>query len=671
MAAPGVRARNFLQPTPGGASAIFARQRGMMVAPAAVAASVTQEDPRVRESRFGKATGRDYANFLGKNGNVIKGAVNSLKNLLVGTFIAAKSLGATLKGVIKQIKGMSGGGGGGGGIFKTLGIIGLVGAIIAGVAAIFGPQIKKAFEFLKGGAEGIFQSLKKRLGEIDENIGRFYEKIRDYINNKITPIINLINKVVASVKNLANEIFHLPSSVNIPLIGNVPLPFMGKIKGKAKEVYGHLNNFGTIDLPPKLPPYKDILDGDGNIVEKGLLGSSGLNFLAPYNDVGSLGGAMMTGAGNLAMGGIENTTGFFGDIINNLIASLGLTGQANSASNFLGMGNLFGQSRQLGSGPGIPSLMNQGGGTTSGNYAPGAGGFTPQQRAFLETVSFAEGTQNPESYNTWFGGMKFPPEQPDLSKYTINQIIALQKRFLREGHGKFAGGTDASAAVGKYQMTHPETYAAKAGLNPAVDKFTPENQDKMALYGYIMDQGGVTEAEINAPEISDHTIDKLAPVFASYPNLFGPGDKGRAPGDGVSYYGGQGAKMKSQIKERYRNEHSAAMQNAQPAPPAQSTTSPPPSTKTNQSNIPPAPPILPPPLHSVNPVPSTKKVPKKSTPVSFINLPMQGQAKPMVASRPSPTQSPRNPGGGGSPNIPHPPSTHPDDLNIFELGIYT
>ena len=50
---------------------------------------------------------------------------------------------------------------------------------------------------------------------------------------------------------------------------------------------------------------------------------------------------------------------------------------------------------------------------------------------------------------------------------------------------------------------------------------------------------------------------------------------------------------------------------------------------------------------------------------------MQGQAKPMVASRPSPAQSPRNPGGGGSPNIPHPPSTHPDDLNIFELGIYT
>ena len=153
-------------------------------------------------------------------------------------------------------------------------------------------------------------------------------------------------------------------------------------------------------------------------------------------------------------------------------------------------------------------------------------GLNAMQKAFLETVSFAEGTKQ-RGYNTWFGNQHYPKDQPDLSKYTINEIVELQKRFLGEGLGRFAGGD--SAAVGKYQMTYPETFAKHAGLDPAKDKFTPGNQDRMALYGYIMKQGGVTDAEINASEISDQTIDKLAPVFASFPNLFGPGDKGKSP----------------------------------------------------------------------------------------------------------------------------------------------
>ena len=50
-------------------------------------------------------------------------------------------------------------------------------------------------------------------------------------------------------------------------------------------------------------------------------------------------------------------------------------------------------------------------------------------------------------------------------------------------------------AVGKYQMVYPEVFASKSFqvLIPK-DKFTPGNQDRMALYGYIMGQGGVTES---------------------------------------------------------------------------------------------------------------------------------------------------------------------------------
>jgi len=355
MAVSGVRARNFIQPNPGGASAIFQRQRGM-VAAAPLASPEVQGDPNEKESRMGKASGRDYAKFLGKNEGVIKGAVNTLKDLLVGTFIAAKSLGATLKAVVKQIKGMSGGGGGRG-LFGTLGMIGLVGALIAGVAAIFGPQIQKAFEWLKGGADGIFQDLKTRLGDVDKKIEGFYNKIRGYLNDKIIPAIGLINTIVGSLKNLADKVYHLPASVQAGPF-TVPLPFMDKIKGWGKTAYGHLNRFGKIDVPDPLPPYRDTVDANGMPV-KGMFGADGINFLAQYNDVGAFGGAMMTGAGNLAMGGIENTTGFIGDIINNIIAALGLTGQANSMGNSLGMGNLFGESRELGSGPGIPSLIQQ------------------------------------------------------------------------------------------------------------------------------------------------------------------------------------------------------------------------------------------------------------------------------------------------------------------------
>ena len=204
-------------------------------------------------------------------------------------------------------------------------------------------------------------------------------------------------------------------------------------------------------------------------------------------------------------------------------------------------------------------------------------GLTPQQKAFAETVSYAEGTSGSAGYNTWFGGSQYGG---DLSKKTINEVVALQKKFLAEGKGKFDGGRQQSAAVGKYQMTYPETYAKAAGLNPAVDKFTPENQDKLFLYGYIMKQAGVTEAEINAPEMSDQTIDKLAPVFASFPNLFGP-DKFGQHGTNTSYYG-QGGKSKEQIKEVYKKQRKKIP--TQTTKPVSSPTSPQPSS-TSQTKM--------------------------------------------------------------------------------------
>ena len=77
-----------------------------------------------------------------------------------------------------------------------------------------------------------------------------------------------------------------------------------------------------------------------------------------------------------------------------------------------------------------------------------------QCKSILRNCFFCRRTKQ-RGYNTWFGNQHYPKDQPDLSKYTINEIVELQKRFLGEGLGRFAGGD--SAAVGKYQMTYPET----------------------------------------------------------------------------------------------------------------------------------------------------------------------------------------------------------------------
>jgi muramidase (phage lysozyme)/gas vesicle protein len=582
----------------------------MMVAPASAVASVTQEDPRQRESRFGRASGRDYAKFLGKNEGVIKQAVNSLKNLLVGTFIAAKSLSKTLKGVIEQVKGMSGGGGGGG-FLKTLGMVGLVGAVVAGVAALFAPQIKKAFEFLKGGADGIFQDLKGQLDSLDKKIENFYTNIQTYVNVTIAGMIDKINEVIKSLKPVADKLFHLPTKIGDGWFQLDLSEYAIPLKDLGKAVYA----LPQLPTPPKLPDYREIL------------GPNGINFLAQYDTVGDFGGAIASTAGGLAMGGIENTTGFIGDIINNILAALGLTGKANTASNFLGMGNLFGESRQLGSGPGIPSLIQQ----SQSGTSTGVG--TPEQQALLDAVSFAEGTS--KSYGTIFGGQVVP--ELERGELTIDEVHAMM--MSGQVKGRSAGYASGSAATGRYQFMPDTLRDVQRSMNlPGDTLFTNEMQDKMFL-NRVAEFRGVTPELLKKEGLSRNVIDMMAPEIASFPNLYGAGAGGRAPGEGRSYYGGQSVKSTQSIIDAFNK---SLQQKVQPAAPVQ------PAASTQQQSATP-----------------------KATPVSFINLPgVQGQAKPMVASRPSP-QSPRNPGGGGSPSLPNLPAGHPDNMNAFEYGIFT
>jgi len=150
------------------------------------------------------------------------------------------------------------------------------------------------------------------------------------------------------------------------------------------------------------------------------------------------------------------------------------------------------------------------------NVKVAGGGFfgknNNKEKALLNTISFAEG--NP-GYNTWFGHQNFGG---DLSGRTIDQMHDLQGEFLKAGLGQFNGGN--SAAVGKYQFTHLKEHAHRMGADTSKQMFTPEFQDQLALF--LAREKGVTPELLRSEGLSDDVINKLSPVWASFPgNSYG------------------------------------------------------------------------------------------------------------------------------------------------------
>lgn len=128
--------------------------------------------------------------------------------------------------------------------------------------------------------------------------------------------------------------------------------------------------------------------------------------------------------------------------------------------------------------------------------------ITPWQRALLNTVSYAEGTWDPETqrprYNVTFGYQTFDPSKPH------------PERVVRSGRY-------ASNAAGAYQFLSPTWKGLHGGVNKPL---TPENQDVGALK--LISRRGV---DSNRP-LTDPMLNKLAPEWASLPTT-----------SGKSYYG--------------------------------------------------------------------------------------------------------------------------------------
>lgn len=162
---------------------------------------------------------------------------------------------------------------------------------------------------------------------------------------------------------------------------------------------------------------------------------------------------------------------------------------------------------------------------------PGAGGNVfsqidvndPEAKAFIATVRQLEGTAGPGGYNTWFGGRT----DMDLSKMTVSQVVAEQKRRLATGEATY--GKYTSAAVGAGQFMRPEETVREMGLDPDKVKYTPELQNKMILF-QAMKRRGVDPTK----PLSIEDVRKLGKEWASFTPHYG--QTGRTAGESLRIY---------------------------------------------------------------------------------------------------------------------------------------
>ena len=169
---------------------------------------------------------------------------------------------------------------------------------------------------------------------------------------------------------------------------------------------------------------------------------------------------------------------------------------------------------------------------------------TPQQRKLLDAISFAEGTTG--SYGTLYGGKVIP--ELERGEMTVAEVLKMQESKMYKGEKVYGSGYN-SNATGKYQFMSYVLREEMQKQNKSLDeKFTPELQDELIL-NRMSRMRGVTPELLAKEGISDNVIDKLAPEFASFPNLIGPDAQGRV-GTNSSYYG-QGGKSASAIKKAY------------------------------------------------------------------------------------------------------------------------
>ncbi|QNI81913.1 lysozyme [Synechococcus sp. RS9907] len=154
--------------------------------------------------------------------------------------------------------------------------------------------------------------------------------------------------------------------------------------------------------------------------------------------------------------------------------------------------------------------------------------LTPERRALLNTIRYAEGTWKDgedKGYRIMYGGGQFQ----DLSRHPERVIV---KRYT-------------SAAAGAYQFL-PKTWKGVA-KELKLSSFEPRHQDQAALH--LVDRRGALK-EIDRKGLTRNAMAKLAPEWASFPTWTGRSAYGqpvKSPQDLASFYSSNLRQLRNQL----------------------------------------------------------------------------------------------------------------------------
>ena len=154
--------------------------------------------------------------------------------------------------------------------------------------------------------------------------------------------------------------------------------------------------------------------------------------------------------------------------------------------------------------------------------------LTPERRALLNTIRYAEGTWKDgedKGYRIMYGGGQFQ----DLSRHPEKVVV---KRYT-------------SAAAGAYQFL-PKTWKGVA-RELMLTSFEPKHQDQAALH--LVERRGALD-EIDQQGLTKEAMAKLAPEWASFPTKAGRSAYGqpvKSHQELASFYSSNLRELKNQL----------------------------------------------------------------------------------------------------------------------------
>ena len=242
--------------------------------------------------------------------------------------------------------------------------------------------------------------------------------------------------------------------------------------------------------------------------------------------------------GNVSMGSLK-FPGFGGGFFDGgVVSKFNNGGIVGGAKNLLGnLGGIAGGAKNL--------LGNLGGGgsksktSTLSRSVPIPDYQTPEAKALLKTIRFAEHYKGKNPYTSIYGGGSAP-----LTKMTIQEIIDMGNsgKLPKKFGGTSAGYGSGSSATGAYQfMPFTLKDLIRKGVVKPSEIFTPQVQDRLGWE--LASNRGVNINSLKKGGLNQNVMDKMSPEWASFPH---------SPSGGKSYYG-QPVKSADILGQIYKN----------------------------------------------------------------------------------------------------------------------